>query len=107
MTNPENMDFASIMAQAQQMQEQMLEAQKSQASQTLVGQAGGGQVKVQVDGNGEYQSVSIAPEAIDPSDPAMLEDLVLAAVRDASTQVNDLQVQALSDIGLPELTDEE
>jgi len=106
MTN-ENVDFASIMQQAQQMQEQMVAAQADQATKTLIGKSGGGQVQVEVNGNGEFQKVSISPEVINPEDAEMLEDLILAAVRDASTQVNEIQIEALNGLGIPELDEEE
>ena len=106
MTN-ENVDFSSIMAQAQQMQEQMMQAQADQATKTLTGKSGGGQVQVEVNGNGEFQKVSISPDVIVAEESEMLEDLVLAAIRDASNQVNDLQIEALNGLGLPELSEEE
>ena len=59
------------------------------------GVAGGGAVKVAVTGNGEFTGVTIRPDAVDPADVTMLEDLVLAAVRDASAQVNAAVQQRL------------
>ncbi len=76
-------DMSSLLAQAQQMAEQ-LTAQQAAAQDTEVeGQAGGGAVKVRMTGGGEFLSVRIAPSAVDPEDVEMLEDLILAALNDA------------------------
>lgn len=76
-------DMNALLAQAQQMAEQ-LGAQQAAAQETEVeGQSGGGAVKVRMTGGGEFLSVRIAPSAVDPDDVEMLEDLVLAALNDA------------------------
>jgi len=76
-------DMGALLAQAQQMAEQM-QAQQAQAQETEVeGQAGNGAVKIRMTGGGEFLSVRIAPSAVDPEDVEMLEDLVLAALNDA------------------------
>lgn len=72
-----------IMAQAQKMQQQLAAAQEELAGKTFEGTAGGGMVTATVSGAQELVSVSISPEVIDPEDPEMLEDLVVAAVRQA------------------------
>ncbi len=69
-----------LLQQAQQMQEQMASAQAELATQTFEGSSGGGVVKATVSGDGTLLSVKIDPSVIDPEDPEMLEDLVLAAV---------------------------
>src|SRR5438270_578247 len=84
-----------LMKQAQKMQEQLMEAQAAAAEQVIEGQAGGGVVKVAVTGGMEFQSVHIDPDAVDPEDVAMLEDLVLAAIHDAVAKVNELSQQAM------------
>lgn len=71
------------MKQAQQMQEQLKKAQDELKESEFVGSAGGGMVKVTVSGAKEVLAVSINPEAVDPDDMEMLEDLVTAAVNDA------------------------
>ena len=81
MNRPPNMQ--QLMKQAQQMQEQLMAAQAELADQTFEGTAGGGVVKATVKGSNELLSVEIAPEVIDPSDPEMLQDLVVAAVNGA------------------------
>jgi hypothetical protein len=72
-----------IMAQAQKMQEQLAAAQEELSTRTFEGSAGGGMVTATVTGAQQLVSISIAPEVIDPEDPEMLEDLVVAAVRQA------------------------
>jgi len=83
-------DMSSLLAQAQQMAEQ-LTAQQAAAQETEVeGQAGGGAVKIRMTGGGEFLSVRIAPPAVDPDDVEMLEDLILAALNDAVANAGDL-----------------
>lgn len=83
-------DMSSLLAQAQQMAEQ-LTAQQAAAQETEVeGQAGGGAVKIRMTGGGEFLSVRIAPTAVDPDDVEMLEDLVLAALNDAVANAGEL-----------------
>ena len=80
-------DMRQIMRQAQKMQEQMMAAQAELAEQEFEGSAGGGMVKAVVSGAQELLSVEIAPEVIDPEDPEMLQDLVVAAVNSAMREV--------------------
>lgn len=83
-------DMSALLAQAQQMAEQ-LTAQQATAQETEVeGQAGGGAVKIRMTGGGEFLSVRIAPTAVDPDDVEMLEDLVLAALNDAVANAGQL-----------------
>ena len=77
------MNMQALMKQAQQMQEQLKKAQEELKASEFVGSAGGGMVKVTVSGAKEVRAVSITPQAIDPDDIEMLEDLVTAAVNDA------------------------
>jgi DNA-binding YbaB/EbfC family protein len=86
MFDPGSMDLSSLLAQAQQLQEQLERAQAELGSQTVTGTAGGGLITATVTGTGELVSLTISPEAIDPSDPETLADLVVAAVRDANHQ---------------------
>jgi hypothetical protein len=76
-------DMNKLMKQAQQMQEQMAQAQEEAASEVVEASAGGGMVTVKANGAGEVVSIAIDPRAIDPDDPEMLSDLVLAAVNEA------------------------
>lgn len=75
-----------MMRQAQQMQEKM---QRDLAAASLEASAGGGMVRVVVNGLKEVQSLTIDPEVLDPSDPTMVQDLVLAALREASRKVDE------------------
>jgi DNA-binding YbaB/EbfC family protein len=87
--------FSELLRQAQEMQDQLL-AQNGLvgpgpfADQVVEGHSGGGAVTIEVSGGMEFLSVRIAPEAVDPSDVGMLEDLVLAALRDAGEKVREL-----------------
>ncbi|MGY1621399.1 YbaB/EbfC family nucleoid-associated protein [Geodermatophilus sp. SYSU D00965] len=83
-------DMARLLEQAQQMQQQLAAAQEQLAQETVTGSAGGGLVTATMTGQGELSAVTIAPEAVDPDDVETLQDLVVAAVRDASRQANEL-----------------
>ncbi len=72
-----------MMRQMQRMQEEMATAQAALAETTVEGSAGGGVVTATATGTGELQRVTIAPDVVDPDDVEMLQDLVLAAVRQA------------------------
>ena len=91
-------DMSALLQQAQQMQQQLLAAQAEAAEQVHEGTAGGGAVKVTVTGGMDFQSVTIRPDAVDPDDVEMLQDLVLAAVREAVASVNTAQKNALGGI---------
>jgi DNA-binding YbaB/EbfC family protein len=84
------MDFEKLMQQAQQMQEQMTKAQDELAGETVEASAGGGIVKVKATGALEITEISIAPELIDPNDPELLADTVLAAVNEALRSAQQL-----------------
>ena len=77
------MDMNKLMQQAQEMQEQLAKVQEEAANETVEATAGGGMVTVIANGAGEIVEIKIAKEAIDPDDPEMLADLVLAAVNEA------------------------
>jgi DNA-binding YbaB/EbfC family protein len=79
-----------LMKQAQKMQQQLLEAQQELAETQVSGTAGGGLVTAVVTGGGEVVSVKIDPKAIDPDDVESLEDLVVAAIRDAARAAQEL-----------------
>ena len=96
----EDPDLGGLLSQMQQMQQQLMDAQQTAASQVVEGRAGGGVVTVTVTGGLEFRDVTIDPSVVDPEDVEMLQDLVLAAVRDAVTRANDLNRQALGGLGL-------
>ena len=77
------MDFNKMLQQAQQMQQQMLEAQAEAREEVVEASAGGGMVTVKANGGGELVSIEIDPKAIDPDDPELLADMVLAAANEA------------------------
>jgi hypothetical protein len=80
------MDMRFLMKQAQAMQTKLAEAQKNLRAE---GTAGGALVKVTLNGSKELQGLSIAKEAMDPEDPSMLEDLILAAFKDAAAKADE------------------
>ena len=80
------MNIKQLMKQAQQMQDQM---QRQMASIRVEGTAGGGMVKAEMSGNKELLSITIDKEAVDPNDVEMLQDLVKAAVNEASRKVDE------------------
>ncbi|AZS13155.1 YbaB/EbfC family nucleoid-associated protein [Paenibacillus lutimineralis] len=82
-----------MMKQVKKMQEQMLKAQEELATKTVDGSAGGGVVTVEVNGHKKVLSVNIKPEAVDPDDVEMLQDLILAAVNDALGKAEELANQ--------------
>ncbi|MEX2291393.1 MAG: YbaB/EbfC family nucleoid-associated protein [Mycobacteriales bacterium] len=97
-----------LMKQAQKMQQQLMEAQAQLAGTEVTGTAGGGLVTATVSGSGDVLSVKIDPKAIDPDDVESLEDLVVAAIRDAANNAQELQqttmgplAGGLGGLGLP------
>ncbi len=83
-------DMNQLMAQAQQMQQQLQEAQAEIAASTVTGEAGNGLVKMELSGSGDVKSVNISPEVVDPEDVETLQDLVLGAFSDANKKLQDL-----------------
>ncbi|MGB3168270.1 MAG: YbaB/EbfC family nucleoid-associated protein [Rhodococcus sp. (in: high G+C Gram-positive bacteria)] len=88
-------DMASIMAQAQQMQQQLMAAQAEIADTEVTGQAGGGLVSATVRGTGELVGLSIDPKVVDPDDVETLQDLIIGAVADASKSASALAAEKL------------
>ena len=102
------MDMNKLLGQMQQMQEQMAKAQEELAQQTVEATAGGGMVTVKASGALEITEIKIDPKAIDPDDPELLEDLVLAAVNEALRSAQNLMqsklggaLGGLGGLGLP------
>jgi hypothetical protein len=102
------MDMNALLKQAQQMQEQIARAQEDAQSETAQASAGGGMVTVTANGAGALVSIAIDPRAIDPDDPEMLGDLVLAAANEAirsAQQAVEAKLRAqmpdLGALGLP------
>jgi nucleoid-associated protein EbfC len=105
------MDMNQLFQQVGQMQEQMQKAQTELANETVEATAGGGMVTVVANGAGEIRQIKIDPKAIDPNDPEMLEDMILAAVNEAiraaqnlmESKLGGLAGGALGGLGLPGL----
>jgi DNA-binding YbaB/EbfC family protein len=76
-------DMNKMLQQVQQMQAQVAKAQEELAKETVEASAGGGMVTVKATGALEITEIKIAPEAIDPDDPELLADMILAAVNEA------------------------
>ncbi|MEH6908426.1 YbaB/EbfC family nucleoid-associated protein [Neobacillus drentensis] len=83
-------NMQNMMKQMQKMQKKMAEAQEELGEKKIEGSAGGGMVTVMVTGHKEVVDVIIKPEAVDPDDIEMLQDLVLAATNDALKKVEEL-----------------
>jgi nucleoid-associated protein EbfC len=94
-SGPDQSGLGALLAQAQQMQQQLLAAQDQLARTEVTGTSGGGLVTATITGAGELTGLVIDPTAIDPSDPEGLADLVIAAVRDARVAAAELQQQAM------------
>jgi DNA-binding YbaB/EbfC family protein len=104
------MDFNKMFEQVQQMQQEMQKAQEELKDETVQATAGGGMVTVTATGGGEIKEIKIDPKAIDPNDPEMLEDLVVAAVNEALRSAQGLieaklgpALGGLHGLGLPGL----
>ncbi|CUU02294.1 MAG: YbaB/EbfC family nucleoid-associated protein [Fimbriimonadales bacterium] len=100
-----------LMEQAQKMMEEAQRFEEEMDALQVQASAGGGVVKATVNGKGLLISLEIAPEVIDPSDPEMLQDLVVSAVREAQNQAENIRAErmqkltgglgGLGDLGLP------
>ena len=80
---PGGMNQAAMMKQAQKLQQQMMQMQEEQEKKTYTAKAGGGMVAATVNGKHELLNIEINPEAVDPDDVEMLQDMVIAAVNEA------------------------
>ena len=101
-------NMQQLMKQAQKMQQELLAAQEELASTEVTGSAGGGLVTATVTGGGELRSLVIDPTVVDPEDVETLQDLVVAAIRDANRSAQDLAgqrmgplTQGMGGLGLP------
>lgn len=91
---PGNMN--NLMKQAQRMQRQMEETTKELEAKEYTATAGGGAISVTVSGKKEVTAVKISPEAVDPDDVEMLEDLIMAATNEAFRQMEEANSAAMS-----------
>jgi hypothetical protein len=93
-----NMNMQQLLKQAQKMQEDMLRAQESLKDEVVESSAGGGMVTAQVTGDLVVKSITIDPEAVDPEDVELLQDMVLAAVNEALRSAQELAATKLGGI---------
>jgi len=100
-------DSNQLMQQALKMQEQMLQVQEQASKQETSSSAGGGMVKVTVTGDMRVKSIAIDPEALNPDDAELVQDMVIAAVNDALSQAEASASQQMSGLasglGMPGL----
>ena len=95
---PGGLDVNAMMKQVQQMQGEMMEAQEKLKDEVVEASAGGGMVKVKMSGDLRLLEVTINPEAIDPGEADLLQDMVLAAVNEAIRSAQELATSKLGGI---------
>ena len=99
------MNIQAMLKKAQALQAKMTQVQEELKSKEIVGTAGGGKVKVTMNGAQEVTAISIDPEVVKPDEADLLEDLVLAAFRDARSKVTKMVEEEMSRVtagsGLP------
>jgi nucleoid-associated protein EbfC len=105
---PGGFDVNALMKQAQQMQQQMLEAQEKLKDEVVEASAGGGMVKVKMGGDLTLREIAIDPEAIDPEEAELLAEMVQAAINEALRAAQDLAASKMGGVtgglgGLPGL----
>ena len=93
---PGNMN--SMLKQAQKMQEEAQRVQEELEASEYEGVAGGGMVKVVMTGNHQLKSIDINPEAVDPDDVEMLQDMIVAAINEAATKVDETASNEMSKV---------
>lgn len=87
--------YGKMMKQVQKLQQDIAKAQEELAQEKIEASVGGGTVRVVISGQQEVLEIKISPEAVDPNDVQMLEDLILAAVKEAMQQAQDLAARKL------------
>ena len=88
--------MGNIVKQAQQMQQKMMKMQEDLAQRTIEASVGGGMVTVTVNGQHEVLRIKIDPQAVDPNDVEMLEDLILAGVNEAMRKAQEMIKEEMS-----------
>ena len=91
-------NMQGMLRQAQKMQEEMLKAQEELGEKTVEASVGGGVVTVVANGKKEIVEVTIKPEAVDPDDVEMLQDLIVSAVNEAMRKADDMAASSMSKI---------
>ena len=92
-------NMQNMIRQAQKMQQEMQKKQEELANTEIIGASGGGMVEVVITGRNEIKAVRIKKEAVDPDDVEMLEDLVMAAIKDAQTKASNLSKETMGMMG--------
>jgi nucleoid-associated protein EbfC len=105
---PQGPNMNQLLKQAQQMQAEMAKAQEQLKDETVEASAGGGMVKVTMTGDLQLREIAISPDAVDPEDVEMLQDMVSAAVNEALRSAQELAASKMGGIaglggGLPGL----
>ena len=95
---PGGMNMQSMMKQAQAMQQKMQKIQEELAEKEVTATAGGGAVTVTANGKKEISRVEIKPEAVDPDDVEMLEDLIVAAVNEAMRMADEMAQEDMAQV---------
>jgi len=95
---PQGPNMNQLLKQAQQMQAEMAKAQEQLKSETVEASAGGGMVKVTMTGDMQLREIKIDPEAVDPEDVDMLQDMVAAAVNEALRSAQELAASRMGGI---------
>lgn len=95
---PGNMN--NLMKQAQRMQREMEQNQKALAAREFTASSGGGAVEVVLTGSKDLKSITISPDAVDPEDVEMLQDMILAAVNEAAKQVDEETQKLMGGFGI-------
>ncbi len=93
------MNMQALMKQAQKMQEDLQKKQEELETSTVESTAGGGMIKMVLNGKKEIESLKIDPQIVDPNDTEMLEDMIKACFNDASKKVDELKKSTMGDMG--------
>jgi nucleoid-associated protein EbfC len=91
-------DMSQLLQQAQKMQQALADAQQQLATSEVTGSASGGLVSATMTGNGDVVALTISPTVVDPDDVETLQDLVVAALRDAQRAVNELAAATMGPV---------
>lgn len=91
-------NLAGLMKQAQQMQSKMQEMQTKLEAMEIIGEAGAGLVQVTLNGKSDLRKITIDPKIIDPADAEMLQDLILAAHRDAKSKIEAASAEEMQKV---------
>lgn len=95
MSDTPSFDLNALLGQAMEMQQMLAAAQQEAALKTFTGSSAGGAVQIDVSGAGEFEAVRLDPSVVDPTDVSLLEDLLLAALRDASSKVAGANAESM------------